>query len=151
MKSLTQFTILTIFLTSLSGTVAAQTADDYHPFLSDKFNLEIGAFWPQIDFTARADGSHPDEEIDFDKTLDLDDKQTAGSISFRWRFGEKWSLWGQYWATSNSGGAVLDEDVEWEDVVFKAGTFAKGGVDLDVGRTNSPGRHHRPQCLKEWT
>ena len=134
MKALTRLMILTIFLTSLSGTVAAQTADDYHPFLSDKFNLEIGAFWPQIDFTARVDGSHPDEEIDFDEALSLDDKQTAGSINFRWRFGEKWSLWGQYWSTSNSGGAVLDEDVEWEDVVFKAGTFANGGADLDVGR-----------------
>jgi hypothetical protein len=42
--------------------------------------------------------------------------------------------WGQYWATDNSGEAVLTEDVEWEDVVFKEGTFAAGGVELDVVR-----------------
>ena len=38
--------ITTIFLVSLSNPVAAQTADDYHPFLSDTFGLEIGGFWP---------------------------------------------------------------------------------------------------------
>jgi hypothetical protein len=29
---------------------------------------------------------------------------------------------------------VLSEDVEWEDVVFKEGTFASAGVELDVAR-----------------
>lgn len=118
----------------MSGTVVAQAADDYHPFLSDKFNLEVGAFWPQINFTARADGSHPEEEIDFDEVFGVDDDQLSGSINFRWRFGKKWSFWGQYWGTNNSGEAVLKEDIEWEDIVFKAGTFAGAGVELDVVR-----------------
>ena len=55
-------------------------------------------------------------------------------LSFRWRFGEKWSFWGQYWNTDDKGGAILEEDIEWEDVVFKAGTFAAGGVDLTIAR-----------------
>ena len=61
MKTLIRLFLITIFAMLLSNPVAAQTADDYHPFLSDKFNLEVGVFWPQIDFTARVDGSHPDE------------------------------------------------------------------------------------------
>jgi len=125
--------VLLITVFSVNSAIA-QTADDYHPFLSDKFNLDIGSFWPQINFDARVDGSDPDEEFDFDEALNLTDKQAAAAINFRWRFGKKWSLWGQYWSTDNSGKAVLEEDVEWEDVVFKKGTFASGGVELDVGR-----------------
>ncbi len=134
MKAVNQLFLIAIFSALFSNPVAAQTPDDYHPFMSEKFNLEVGVFIPQIDFTARVDGSHPDEEIDFDEALNLDDSQSAASINFRWRFGKKWSLWGQGWTTNNTGKAVLEEDVEWEDVVFKEGTFAKGGVDLDVIR-----------------
>jgi len=56
------------------------------------------------------------------------------SLNFRWRFGKKWSLWGHYWATSNSGEAILKKNIAWEDVVFKAGTYAAAGIDLDVAR-----------------
>ena len=129
-----QLIITTIFLVSLSNPVAAQTADDYHPFLSDTFRLEIGAFWPQIDFTGQVDGRDPSEEIDFDEAFNISDSQMTGSLDFRWRFGEKWSFWGQVWATDNSGKAVLEEDYEWEDLVFKQGTFAKAGIELEVVR-----------------
>ncbi len=134
MNKLTSLITIAFLTVVLSSQATAQTADDYHPFLSDKFNLELGVFWPQIDFTARVDGSHPDEEFDLDEALNLSDSETAVSINFRWRFGEKWSLWGQGWTTNNTGNAVLEEDVEWEDVVFKEGTFAKGGVELDIVR-----------------
>lgn len=126
--------ITAIFLASLSGTVVAQTTDDYHPFLSDTFTLGIGAFWPQVDFSAQVDGIVPGEEIDFDEAFNLSSSQMSGSLDFRWRFGKKWSLWGQVWAVDNSGKATLKEDYEWEDVVFKQGTFAKAGVDLEIVR-----------------
>lgn len=147
MNALNRLFLTAIFATLFSNPVAAQTADDYHPFLSDKFNLEAGVFVPQISFGARVDGSLPEEEIDFDQALNLDDNQSAASVNFRWRFGKKWSFWGQAWATNDTGKAVLEEDIEWEDVVFKKGTFAKGGVALDVvraffGREFSLGPQH---------
>ncbi len=126
--------IITVFLLSLAGTVTAQTADDYHPYLSDKFNLEIGAFWPQIDFSARLDGTDPNDEFDFDEALNINGSRTSGAVDFRWRFGKKWSLWGQYWSTDDSGKAILEEDVEWEDVIFREGTNVGGGVKLDIVR-----------------
>jgi len=134
MKSLIRLFLPALFASLFSNSIVAQTSDDFHPFLSDKFNLEVGIFFPQIDFTARVDGSHPEDEFDFDEALNFDDNQSAASINFRWRFGKKWSFWGQAWATNNTGKAVLEEDVEWEDVVFKEGTYAKGGVELDVVR-----------------
>jgi hypothetical protein len=134
MKTLTQLLLVAILFALFLNSATAQTADDYHPFLSDKFNLEVGVFIPQVGFDVRVDGTTPDEEINFDEALNLNDSQSALSVNFRWRFGKKWSLWGQAWSTSNSGKAVLEEDVEWEDIVFKEGTFAKGGVDVDIIR-----------------
>lgn len=118
----------------LPATATAQTADDYHPFLSDRFNIGIGIFYPSKSFEIRVDGSAPEEEIDFDEALRFDEEDATGSLSFHWRFGEKWSFWGQYWNTDDEGGAVLEEDIEWEDVVFKSGTFARGGVDIKIAR-----------------
>jgi len=134
MINLFRFFLIAVLSTMFLNSAVAQTSDDYHPFLSDKFNLEVGAFFPQIDFTARVDGSHPDDEFDFDEALNLDDNQSAASINFRWRFGKRWSFWGQAWTTNNSGKAVLEEDIEWEDIVFGQGTFVKGGLEMDVVR-----------------
>lgn len=134
MKALIRISVLTIFLVSLASPVAAQTADDYHPFLSDKFNFGLGAYWPKINLDLRVDGTAPEDEIDFDEALNLSDYATSPAVNFRWRFGEKWSLLGQYWSTSQDGQTVLTKDVSWEDVVFKEGTFVGGGVDLDVVR-----------------
>jgi len=134
MKALIRVTISAIFLVSLASPVAAQTADDYHPFLSDKFNLGIGLFWPKIDLDLQVDGTAPEDEIDFDEALNLSDYSTSPAVNFRWRFGEKWSLFGQYWSTSTDGKEVLTEDVSWEDVIFREGTFVGGGVGLDVVR-----------------
>ena len=134
MKSPIRLIFKSFLLLSLSSPVLAQTADDYHPFLSDKFNLGVGAYWPSLDFNLRVDGSDPGEEIDFDEALNLSDNQTSPAVNFRWRFGKKWSLLGQYWGTSTSGKEVLTEDVSWEDVIFREGTFVAGGLGLDVVR-----------------
>jgi hypothetical protein len=147
MKALSCLTAVALAAGMFSSSLAAQSSDEYHPFLSDKFNIGIGIFYPQKSFKIRVDGSDPEEEIDFDEALRIDEEDTTGSLSFRWRFGEKWSFWGQYWNTDDKGGAILEEDIEWEDVVFKAGTFAAGGVDLTIaraffGRTFSTGPQH---------
>jgi len=118
-----------------SGSPAwAQSSDEYHPFLNDKFTLSVGLFNPDKKLTIRVDGTEPEYEIDFGEEFSLDDHETTGSINFRWRFGEKWSVFGQYWAVNSEGGAVLDEDIEWENVVFKEGTFAQAGYDVSIAR-----------------
>lgn len=134
MKPVNRLFLIAVFAVLFSSPLAAQSAEDYHPYLSNKFNLEAGLFWPAIKYTIRVDGTVPEEEIDFDKALKLGDYQATGSLDFRWRFGEKWSLFGQYWDTSISGGAELGEDIEWEDLVFKEGTSARAGIDAKVAR-----------------
>ena len=147
MKTIIRIVIAVTLLGSFSSTVTAQNDDDFHPFLSDRFNIDVGFFWPNINYGLRVDGSHPDEEIDFDQALNLDDYQTVASVNFRWRFGKKWSFWAQGWDTSSDGSVTLTSDVEWEDLIFKEGTFVGGGIDLDVvrlffGREFSAGPQH---------
>jgi hypothetical protein len=132
MKVLTRMLITAVLFSAFSSIAMAQSSDDYHPFLSDKFHLGVGVFWPKINFDVRVDGSDPEEEIDFDEALNLSDYQAALSLNFRWRFGEKWSVVGQYWSIDRSGEEVLTEDVSWGDITFKEGTFVGGGVGLDI-------------------
>jgi len=135
------------FLLLASSPVLAQTNETFHPLLSSTFNLGIGVFSPSINFKVRVDGSAPNQGIDFDRALKLNNNQATFSANFRWRFGKKWSFWGQYWGTDNSRKAVLNEDVQWRDLTFKTGSFVKGGVSLDVyraffGRNFSTGPQH---------
>jgi hypothetical protein len=104
------------------------------PVLTDKFSFGLGYFFPDKTLRIRVDGTVPEPEIDFEEELKFDNTEETGSMLFTWRFGEKWQVQGQYWEISDGGGAILDEDLEWEDLVFKEGTFAQGGVGLDVAR-----------------
>ena len=114
--------------------VIAQESDQTHPYLSDRFQLAIGVFAKQQGFKIAADGTVPEEEIDFDKTLGVDDNDTSAALTFRWKFGEKWSVWGQYWKVNANGGAVLTEDVKFEDLVFQHGSTVAAGVHNKVAR-----------------
>jgi len=134
MKTLIRLIAIALLMSLFSSPVVAQTADDYHPFLSDRFNLGVGVFWPAVDFSARADGSDPGEEVDFDEAFNFSGSQASAMMGFRWRFGEKWSLAAAGWSTDESGKEVLDEDIEWNDIIFREGTNVGGGVGLDIVR-----------------
>jgi hypothetical protein len=126
-----------LLLAMLSGAVMAQEPDNstgYHPFLTDKFHLGIGGFWPQKSLQIQVDGSDPAEEIDFEEDLGFDESESTTSLNFRWRYSKNWSLWGQYWAVDSEAGTILTEDIEWQDVIFKEGTFARSGSDVSITR-----------------
>lgn len=134
MKTIHACLLLTLFIAAAPGLVRAQVADDYHPILTNTFQVSAGAFIPDKSFEIRVDGSVPGESIDFDEVFKTGDSETTGGIDFKWRFGEKWSLQGQYWRVSDSGSSTLEEDVKWQDVTFLRGTQVGAGADFDVAR-----------------
>ena len=81
---------------ALTTTVSAQESGDYHPFLSDKFNIGVGIFSPKKSLEIQVDGSDPGDNVNFEESLRLDNSESTPSMNFRWRFGEKWAFWGQY-------------------------------------------------------
>ena len=126
------------FVLMFSDTVPAQDFE-YHPALSDNFTLVLGAFKSDNAFKISAEGSIADEvedQIDFDDSVGVDKSSTLLNAQLRWKFGKKrkWSLWGQYFNNDATGEAVLTEDVEWQDVIFREGTFVGAGVDVAVTR-----------------
>lgn len=134
MRTVIQAVICLLIITVMSTSASAQDAGDYHPFLTDKFHIGIGVFAPQKSFQIRVDGSVPKDDIDFEESVRADNSETTATLDFRWRFGEKWSFWGQYWKVDSQGGSTLTEDLEWDDLVFKEGSFVNAGVDMTVAR-----------------
>ena len=114
----------------------AQDADDVHPYLSDKYTLSLGIFFPERSFKIGVDGSVPDvgAEIDISQQFKLKSNQTTEALELGWRFGKKWLLRGQYFSVGGSRSATLDEDVEWGDYTFGAGTGIVAGMDVTITR-----------------
>ncbi len=129
-----------LIMASWTGIVHAQAepapTPDRHPLLDSRFVITAGGFWPDEDLTlgARGSASGPEDEIDFDGVFRFSESDATPFGSFHWRYGEKWSLGADFWALDTVGGAVLEEDYVWEDLVFRAGTFAAAGFDLSVAR-----------------
>lgn len=142
-KWLTTFFLLAM----LSQPVMGQWGTDQHPRLTDRFQLDVGAFVPQKNLKLRVDGQSPTIDFGFDERVGLSSEETTVSGDLRWRFGQKWSVSGQYFDTSDTGTAALTEDIAWEDYVLRVGSNVDAGVSLAVarlffGRTFSTGPRH---------
>jgi len=114
----------------------AQEQGNVHPSLTEKFVLDMGVFFPDRNFEIHVDGSiagrNPD--IDFENEFGLNRSDEVLAIDFGWRFGKKWSLLTQYFESSGSRSAVLDEDIEWNDVVFGQGSNVVAGQEFSLVR-----------------
>lgn len=132
----TVFATLVLFtaLSQSHSLLAQETAAPRHPLLENKFSLGVGAFVFDKEIKIRVNGQEAGDNIDFDENWGVLSDDSSFSGVFRWRFGEKWSLWGQYFESDDSASAVLEEDVEWEGLTFKQGTNVGAGVDLSVAR-----------------
>ena len=139
MKKGTWFLMSITLILLSSGTVLAQDFE-YHPSLSDNFTVSLGAFKSDNAFKISSEGTveddDDDKQIDFDDSLGVSKSSTLVNAQLRWKFGKKrkWSLWGQYFKNDASGEATLTEDVAWQDVVFREGTFVGAGVDMAITR-----------------
>lgn len=147
MKFKNHLVLISLLLTFFPLSSVAQTETAKHPLLRDKFSASLGAYVFDKDLKLRVGGQDPGENIDFDERLGLDSDDASVSLNFRWRFGEKWSFWGQYFNSDDSARLVLEEDIQWEDVILKEGSNVGAGVELSVarlffGRNFSVGPNH---------
>jgi hypothetical protein len=120
---------------ALTAPLCAQESQ-FHSCLTDNFILSVGAFKSSNSFRISANGKDLNTDVDFDDSLGVSDHSTLVNAQLRWRFGSsrKWSVWGQYFSNNAKGTATLTEDVEWEDVIFREGTYVSAGVGFDLTR-----------------
>jgi hypothetical protein len=134
MNVLRRLGLLLIASCACSSPALAQESAAVHPWLEDDFIASLGGFLPSKEFRIRVDGNVPGRDIDFDKDAAVIDDETTAALSFRWKFGEKWSVAGQYYTTRDSRQAILQEDLTWRDNVLHAGSNVGAGADLDLFR-----------------
>jgi hypothetical protein len=116
-------------------TLAAES-EDLHPFLERGFSLDLGVFFPDRKLDLRVNGTLGDinDEIDFDEGIRLGNTDEIFAAEISWRFRGKWSVVGQYFKSTDSVRTVLEEDIEWGDVVFGAGSNAAVGTNFSLTR-----------------
>ena len=128
--------VISAFLVVEGNSLRAQEQENIHPYLTSKFFIDAGIFFPDRKVKFGVDGTIAgiNQDIDFQEEFRLKRSDTIFSLNFGWRFGEKWQLDGQYFETSGGRSAILDEDVEWNDVVFGQGTGIAAGQDFALIR-----------------
>ena len=116
-------------------TVAAES-EDLHPYLERGFSLDLGVFFPDRELDLRVNGTltGDNDEIDFDRRGRLKRGDEIFAAELSWRFRGRWSVVGQYFKSTDSTRAVLEEDIEWGNVVFGVGSNAAVGTNFSLTR-----------------
>jgi hypothetical protein len=109
---------------------------DVHPFLTDKFVLQAGAFLSKADLNGSVDGatSGDNPEIDFEEQFGLSGSEDLAAGEFAWRFTKNWWTQLQYFAPDRSATAVLEEDVAFGDAVFEQGSSITASTGFELLR-----------------
>lgn len=136
MENKTRFISYLFVLFIFSGSTLAQDYE-YHPVLSDNFIVSLGGMRSSNSFKVRSSlPGIPGDVIDFDDGLDVSDHSTFFNGQLRWKFGKekKWSISGQYFSNNAKGSSELEQDVEWNGVTFREGSFVGSGLKIEVAR-----------------
>jgi hypothetical protein len=128
---------LLVLLLGNTDLFGAEISDGENPYLTDTFYLDIGLFFPSRELKLSVDGSVAGARsaIDFDTAFGLKKSDDVLSVNGGWRFSENWQLGAQYFASDGQQSRVLEEDVEWGDYTFGAGTGVAAGLDFSLFRT----------------
>ncbi|MDX1440557.1 MAG: hypothetical protein R3284_11715 [Rubricoccaceae bacterium] len=114
----------------------AETNWTVHPYLQDKWNFQLGVFYPTVDTSARLDSStlQRGTEIDFEGDLALDDRKALGSIFGSVRLGEKWRIELEYFGLNRSGTRQINRTINWGDNTYPINAAVNSSFDSDVYR-----------------
>ena len=109
---------------------------DVHPNIASEFSLQVGTFFSEGDLSGSVDGNVMGEnpEYDFDTQFGIAKDDNLVAAEFGWRFTPKWSAHLQYFSPDRSGTAVLEEDIEFGDVIFEQGSSVSASTGLEVLR-----------------
>jgi len=107
---------------------------EQNPLLTDRFFVEAGVFGVTRAFKLGADGQSEGGEIDFNETFKLTDNDATFFFKFDWRFSKKWTVAFETFGVNAGNSLFLEEDITWEDITFKEGSFVRAGVEFRLYR-----------------
>lgn len=120
----------------LSISMLAQDSTKVNPILTDRFVIGAGVFFPDTEFIITLDGNNENLPVDMNKVFDRTEDAVTGMFMAQWRFSKKrkWIMQVEYFNLKNENRGELEEDLAWRDKIFKEGTYAEAGVDLQMYR-----------------
>jgi len=144
-----------VFLITFGSAFSQEEEGVKHPLLTDRIIIGAGWYFPNRDVKFGIEGNITIEDIedlddiDFDKTLGLGEGDNTFNFNFYWRFSKSkfWSVRGEYFKVGTTRNVTLDEEIEWEDIVYPVGGEAEVSYGISLyrvffGRTISSGQKH---------
>jgi hypothetical protein len=132
--SIRQLLAMALLLSAASAD--AQEDDLAQKLIDAKFDVDIGMFFPDKKRSFRVNGVVGAEniDIDFDQELNFKSSEETFAAEIGWQFGERWQVEGQYFSVADSEALILTEDVQWEDIVYQAGSNVSVATSFKVVR-----------------
>jgi hypothetical protein len=123
-------------LSAESVLAASETEDNKSSYLSDKFYLAIGGYFPSVDSDIRLDppGGGSGTDFDLENELGLASTTATPFVYFRWRFSPRHRLELDYLALNRDGTAVASKDFTIGDTSGSAAVRLDTTFDLGIGR-----------------
>jgi len=119
----------------LAMSANAQQDDPAQKLIDARFDVDIGVFFPDKKRAFQVNGADGFENIDIgDEELKFKSSEETFAVEIGWQFGERWQVEGQYFSVADGRTATLSEDVEWEDVVYQAGSSVSVATSFKVIR-----------------
>jgi opacity protein-like surface antigen len=116
--------------------IPAAAQDEVHPFITDKFAVQMGIFMPTKELKLSVDGTVPgiNEAFDWEASTGASDDDEIFMLEGKWRFGQKWSFRAQYYESNRTSKAVLEEDINWRNNIIAAGSSVTAGTEFSLVR-----------------
>ena len=103
--------------------------------LQDKYWIEVSAYFPSVDTNADvARQGAAGTDIDLEGELGLDSHETLPAVYAGWRFTDRFTLAGEYYALDRNGSRVLSRDINFGDSTFPAQLEVNSKMHSDVYR-----------------
>lgn len=111
---------------------ASTDAIPTHPSLTDRFVLELGAYYSKASTSASLgpSGGGTGVVVDFENALGLEDRNVSAIGGFVWRMSEHWRLEVEYFSLNRDATRTLAADVTWGDQTFTAGSTVNSSFDF---------------------
>ena len=109
-----------------------------HDALETRVFASVGGFFSTRSFNVTVEGSvtpdRPQKYVDFESDFNADDSPELVIVEIRWQFAQKWNLGLQYFRSSRNVRKVIEETIEWDDLVFEVGADITAGAEVDITR-----------------
>ncbi len=123
-------------LTLLSSASFAGPFSGMHPLQSDRFNIGLGGYGPDISgyFSIDDPDGSDGDEIDVDDDSGLDDDDILPAVALTWRLSNKLRIQGEYFTVGQSATKKATKTIDIGDLEFPVGASLNTDFDVDIGR-----------------